>query len=450
MLREILAYLFLITGTINFLHMVMYIVGANIYDIQAFLRKSKRGEKSSSRPLVSVLIPAYNEEKVIRRSLASVWNSTYENIEIIVIDDGSIDSTADRARQFMSQRSKPSRPTNSKIVKSKNILKRQWRRGQTPIIRRVRLISQKNAGKAAALNNGLRGYAKGELVMSLDADSILHKRAISNVIKYFDDPKVAGVAANVRIIEEMTILGMLQRFEHMIGYRSKKFYTAANCELVIGGVASTYRYSTLKKVRYYDTNTTTEDIGLSMKIAAKGNKKNKLVYAADVAAMTEGVGNIKSLLIQRYRWKLGSLQNFIKYRKILFNRDDKYTKTLSWYRMPMVIFGEIMLLMEPVVLIYLLYLSLRFLTPTLFVGGYLAITAYLLLTIWPDEHLTLAGKLKSSLLTPVIYFIFYIMNFVQLASVIRCLINFDRVIHLPKSEGNWISPSRAGKATSFS
>src|SRR5579884_1576561 len=150
--------------------------------------------------------------------------------------------------------------------------------------------------------------------MCLDADSILHPSAIERAVSYFSDPKIIGVAANVRVIGNRTTLGKLQQFEHMIGYRSKKFYSLSNCEFIVGGVASTYRKSVLKKVKFYDDDTLTEDIGLSLKLIAKeGNRRRRVTYAADVVALTEGVSSFNDLLKQRYRWKMGNLQNLYKF-----------------------------------------------------------------------------------------------------------------------------------------
>lgn len=452
LLLSILFYIFIIISAINLIHLGMYLVGANVYDIWSFRLKKKRiATYSKLKPLVSVLIPAYNEEKVIERSLQSVWNNTYDKIEIIVISDGSKDNTAEAVRRFIRSRTRVYSQTSAKIVRTKNGLKREWQRGQSPIYRRVKLVEQRNGGKASALNTGLRHQAKGLLIMTLDADSMLHKRAIANAVKYFDDPSVAGVAANVRIIEERTVLGILQRFEHMIGYRSKKFFSITNCELIVGGVASTYRRDILDTVGHYDTDTVTEDIGLSMKIAARGNLKNRLIYAADVAAMTEGVGDFKTLLKQRYRWKLGNLQNIVKYRNLVFSLDPTYSKTLSWYRLPMAFLGELMLLLEPFALAYVFYLSLHFMSLSLLLGAYMTITLYIILTILPDEHLSLWGKIKGSLQAPFLYFIFYIMNIVQLAAIINCIVRPSKILTLSDNKNTWISPERSGKkAVSFS
>jgi poly-beta-1,6-N-acetyl-D-glucosamine synthase len=451
MLLSALFYIFIVVGTIHLIHFALFLIGANLYDIHAFGANLHRGkEPTNHKPLVTVMVPAYNEELVIERCLQSIWNNTYPNIEIIVINDGSRDGTAAAVQKFIDSRTKSYRQTVPKIVRVKNGLTREWVRGHSPMSRRIRLIQQRNGGKGSALNNALRSQVRGELVMSLDADSILHRKAVANVIKYFDDPNVAAVAANVRIIEKNSVLDILQRFEYMVGYRSKKFFTLTNSELIVGGVASTYRRSILQQVKYYDTDTVTEDIGLSMKVVARGNKRNRLVYAYDVAVMTEGVGNIPALLQQRYRWKLGNLQNLVKYRSILFSRDPKFSFGLSWYRMPMAFVGELLLLLEPIALGYVAYLSIRYYTLGLVMAAYMSISVYLLFIIWPDEHMSIKGKLKASLYVPFLYFIFYIMNAVQLAAVIRCLVNHKTVTGLSAGHTNWISPERAGGAVKFS
>jgi len=451
MLLSILFYIFIVVGTIHLVHFALFLIGGNLYDVKTFYDNRRRAKSGKMyQPLVTVLVPAYNEELVIERNLQSIWNNTYPNIDIVVISDGSTDGTAAAVQRFIDSRSKAYRQTKPQLVRTKNGLRRVWRRGGGSVRRHVKLVQQRNGGKGSALNRGLRYHTKGELVMAVDADSILHRKAVANVIKYFIDPTVAGVAANVRIVEKNRVLAILQRFEHMVGYRSKKFFTLTNSELIVGGVASTYRMSVLKKVKFYDTDTVTEDIGLSMKVAAMGNKKNRLVYAYDVAAMTEGVGDFKTLLRQRYRWKLGNLQNLVKYRQMMFSRDNKYSFGLRYYRMPMAVIGELLLLLEPLALGYVTYLSIRYFTPALVMAAYMSITAYLLLVIWPDEHMSVKGKFKASLYVPFLYFIFYIMNAVQLISVVRCLINHKTITGRSAGHTNWISPKRAGGAVTFS
>ena len=228
MFLAILFYIFVIVSMINILHFGFYLVGANYYDILRYRKNSDTKKKShAKKPTVSVLIAAHNEELSIVRCLDSVLNSSYRKLEVIVIDDASKDKTRSLVRQYI------------KAHPKKNV--------------RLR-FRRKNGGKGEALNHALRSGVSGELVMTLDADSLIHKESIANAVRYFSDPKVVGVAANVRVLDSQTILGLLQKFEYIIAYRSKKFFSITNSEYIVGGVASTYRTSVLKKVGFYDND----------------------------------------------------------------------------------------------------------------------------------------------------------------------------------------------------
>jgi len=419
MFLQFLFYLFITISVIDIIHLGFYLVGANYYDIWQFRRHARMKQRSHHkiRPLVSVLIPAHNEALGIVRCLDSVRKNTYRKLEIIVIDDASTDDTKKLVRDYIAEH--PGR--------------------------NIRLMyKQRNVGKAEALNHALRHGAHGDLVMTLDADSVLHRKSITNAVSYFEDPRIAGVAANVRIMDSLTILGLLQKFEHMVGYRSKKFFSVTNSEYIVGGVASTYRRDMLKQVRFYDNDTTTEDIGLSLKVVAMGNRQHRIIYAANVLAMTEGVQTFKGLMRQRYRWKLGGLQNLIKYRDLLANTDRRYSRSLTFYRIPMAFFGELMLLLEPLAIGYVIYVCYLLLNPSMIIGAYMTITAYLLLNVWPDEHMSVSKKCKMSLYTPVMYFVFYIMNLVQLAAIFRCIVNYKQTSNRTKVLSHWVSPKRSG------
>jgi biofilm PGA synthesis N-glycosyltransferase PgaC len=280
--------------------------------------------------------------------------------------------------------------------------------------------------------------------MTLDADSVIAKDAIKNAVQHFEqDPTLVGLAANVQVEDNGTILSLVQKFEHMIGYRSKKFYTLTNSEFIIGGVASTYRREAIKAVGYYDTDTQTEDIGLSMKLMSKGNLEQRIIYASDVLAMTQGVQTYKSLFRQRYRWKLGMLQNLIKYGNMIGNNDAIYSRMLTIYRLPLAVFSEFVLLVEPLLLAYIVYLSIINQNPMSIFWAYIVITLYVLWTLWPDEHLNWRAKARLSGYAPIMYFAFYIMNAVQLVSILRCLKDYPKMFRKVQTGGAWVSPERA-------
>lgn len=421
---SVLFSLFIATGLINTIHLGLYIGGANFYDIWQYRRQSKLPKRThDKRELVSVIVPAHNEELVIERCLDSIRTNTYRKVEVIVHNDRSTDRTRQIIQAYQAQHPKFD----------------------------LRLVNRRHqAGKAGGVNYCIKRYAKGNLIMTLDADCVLRKDAIKNAVSYFSDPAVVGVAANVRLIDSPTVLGILQKCEHMIGYRSKKFYTMTNCEFIVGGVASTYRRETLRAVNYYDTDTTTEDIGLSMKIVALGNRNHRIVYASDVVAMTEGAHNFRALLKQRYRWKMGCLQNLLKHARLLGSNDPAYSRMLTLYRFPMAFLSEFILLIQPFLISYILVLSLRYHTLGFFVGAYITITGYVLLTIWPDEHSSVRHKIGMSLYAPFLYFTFYIMDAIQVISIIRCLANPKQIMRRTAQEATWVSPERAGQQAQFS
>ncbi|MGF9646924.1 glycosyltransferase family 2 protein [Pseudarthrobacter oxydans] len=435
-------WLFAGVSILYVVHFGLYLAGANFYDVWQQRRKGMKGVRlpAAYQPecavtatwtrkgfpevpgLVTVVIAAHNEEAVIVRTLESILRSTYRSVEVLVADDASGDLTGRLVRDYQLRHPE----MDLRIVRMK-----------------------KNVGKGAALNAALRRHARGQFVMTLDADSIIRRDAIENALSYFEDPQVAGVAANVQIMEETTALGILQRFEHMIGYRSKKLYSLLNCEFVVGGVASMYRMRVLRKVDFYDTDTLTEDIGLSAKITNLGNRRFRLVYGADVVAKTEGVLTFRALAKQRYRWKYGSIQNLIKYRAMTLNSSRRYSRTLTYYRMPMALLSEFTLLVSPLAWTYAIYWSLANYTPALILGAYATITAYTLLTILMDENLSPREQTRLCMYAPTAYFLFYIMDLVQLVAAVRCIARARGLVRRPEVN-TWKSPQRAGSVAVIS
>ena len=421
---EILLYLFACLSAIYVTHLGFYLIGANLYDIKR-LRRPDPNTTNGPDPgqdinlgLVTIGISARNEAKVIRRCLDSIRQSTYRPIQILVADDGSTDGTRQLVRDYQARH-----------------LEIDLQVFRQPV----------SIGKGKELNRLYRRYAKGKFCMTLDADSILHPDAITNAVRYFADPTVVAVAANVRIIEEPTILGVLQKLEHLIGYRSKKLYSVLNCECIVGGVASTYRASLLREVDYYDIDTVTEDIGLSMKAMRLGNRTHRLVYAADVIAQTEGVTTFKALVRQRFRWKYGVLQSLVRHWDLMLSHDKNYTASMTMYRLPMAVVSELLLLLSPIAWGYVLYMTFVTYNPQVVIGTYVMICVYVLITVWFDESFSAGSKLKLSAYAPVAYFLFYIMDLVQLIAVFRCCTRLPTLILQRDTRSTWTSPARTGR-----
>ncbi|OGC38618.1 hypothetical protein A2V54_01920 [candidate division WWE3 bacterium RBG_19FT_COMBO_53_11] len=397
---NIIPYLIVFFGSINLLRMATFIVGSDLYSLQRDLKR-KGGTRRRRYYTYSVVVPAHNEESTILRNLRSVVNSNYpkDKLQIIVVDDGSTDKTYEIVKQY----------------KTKNR------------IDNLTLVKQKNSGKANALNNAIKNFATGKLIMCLDADSYLERNALINCTEYFRDRKVKAVASNVKIIKNDGLLNLLQRYEYIICYQMKRAQTVFNIEYIIGGIGSVFRRSALERANYYDGNTVTEDIDLTMKILNRGNRKNKVIYGSDVIAHTESVINVKGLIKQRCRWKWGRCQTFLKNKSIFFNGDSRFTKGLTFLYLPFAIFSDIAYLFEPVMLLYILYVSFVYANPLAILSALVVITFYMSINVLLEETLDNKERVFYLLVAPAMYFYFYILSFVEYVALTKALVRINKL-----------------------
>ena len=233
--------------------------------------------------LISVIIPAYNEAKVIETSVRRVLTSEQVRLEIIVVDDGSKDET-------------------STIVA--NAFKDEPR---------VKLLTIPNGGKAHAVNQGL-AIAKGKIIITLDADTQFEKLTISRLVRWFSRPEIGAVAGNAKVGN---------RFNWVTKWQAVEYVTAQNLErealgqfdaiMVVPGAVGAWRRAALDAVGGYPLDTLAEDQDLTIAIQRKGWK---IAYDLDAVAWTEAPESFTGLIKQRYRWAFGTLQCLWKHRSI--------------------------------------------------------------------------------------------------------------------------------------
>lgn len=404
---------------LNFVRVAAMLLGSDLYDLRNMKRLARK--KRPYRPLVSVVVPAYNEETGVIRTVESILKSSYKNFQLIVVDDGSRDKTYARLRNY--QRKNPATFT---------------------------IVRQQNAGKAAAINRAVRFHAKGALVMVVDADSLLHRDALAHMVDHFRDRRVIAAAANVKVIPSKTVLGIAQQFEYLISYRMKRALTVVNMEYIVGGVGSTFRTSVLIKAGLYDTDTMTEDIDLTVKLIHKyGNKKHRIHYAADALAYTEHVLTFGSLIKQRFRWKYGRFQTLIKHRQLFFNSSKKYDKRLTWYQLPYAIIGEAVLFLEPVLVGYILFVVLRYADVTSLVSVYVIVTAFVMLMAAAEETESTKTKLALAACLPGVYVFMYILTAVEFAALVQSLRRTRALFGNAQTETTWEHVERSGKPVSL-
>jgi len=266
------------------------------------------------KPSVTVLIPAFNEESVIVDTVTAALASTYAPLEMLVIDDGSSDRT-------------------SELVIS--------RFAGDP---RVRLLSQTNRGKPAALNNGLAA-ATGEIVVSIDADTIVEPNAITLLVRHFADPKVGAVAGNVKVRNRDRWLTRWQALEYITSQNlEKRAFDLLNCIPVVPGAVGAWRAELMRSCGGFSGDTVAEDTDLTLTIRRRGWK---ILYDEDAIGRTEVPDTAEALIKQRFRWTFGTLQAVWKHRDTLGRK--KYG-SLGLIALPNVFLFQIMLpLISPVI-----------------------------------------------------------------------------------------------------
>ena len=226
--------------------------------------------------LVSVLIPAYNEERVIWASINALLASNYKSLQVIVVDDGSRDLTASIvARAF---------GNDSRVT----------------LVRRPH-----NGGKSSALNAGLE-VADGEYIVVMDADTVPDVDFIGRMLQPLQQDRADAVAGNVKVSTGAGLITSCQRIEYVSVLNSTRLFQGCTGNITtIAGAAGAMRRSTLRAVGGYSSNTKAEDADLTLRLAHNGFR---LLYVRDAIVHTEVPSSWRGLFYQRVRWIYGNLQ----------------------------------------------------------------------------------------------------------------------------------------------
>jgi cellulose synthase/poly-beta-1,6-N-acetylglucosamine synthase-like glycosyltransferase/peptidoglycan/xylan/chitin deacetylase (PgdA/CDA1 family) len=233
-----------------------------------------------AHPGVSVVVPAYNEELGIAAAVRSLAASDYPTLEIIVVDDGSTDGTA-------------------AVVESLDI-------------EGLRLISQANAGKPAALNTGIAAAIHDVLVL-VDGDTVFETTAMRALVAPLADPGVGAVSGNTKVGNRGGLLGRWQHIEYVIGFNlDRRMFDVLQCMPTVPGAIGAFRRQTLADVGGVSDDTLAEDTDLTMAICRAGWR---VVYAPEARAWTEAPATLGQLWRQRYRWCYGTMQAMWKHRR---------------------------------------------------------------------------------------------------------------------------------------
>jgi cellulose synthase/poly-beta-1,6-N-acetylglucosamine synthase-like glycosyltransferase/spore germination protein YaaH/peptidoglycan/xylan/chitin deacetylase (PgdA/CDA1 family) len=295
---------------------LLFIGAAAVYDRLHEKIFGKPAEVASYKPKVAVLIPAYNEEKVIERTVRAALSSNYPNLRVIVIDDGSKDRTLEVAR---------------------SAFKKEAAAGK------VLILGKRNSGKAEALNYGIEHIGDAEIFVGIDADTIIARDAISRLVPHFINPRVGAIAGNAKVGNRVNLWTRWQALEYITSQNfERRALDVLGAVSVVPGAIGAWRVSAVREAGGYHTDTVAEDADLTMALLRMGYR---VEYEDMALAYTEAPTNANGLMRQRFRWSFGILQAVYKHRGVFARKG-----VLGWIALPNIVVFQILLpLVSPLI-----------------------------------------------------------------------------------------------------
>ncbi|TBR24443.1 MAG: glycosyltransferase [Candidatus Nitrosotenuis sp.] len=351
-------------------------------------------KEPSSYPKMSVLVPAYNEEKVIRTTIESLLSTDYPDKEIIVIDDGSKDQTLEIASRYKDK---------------------------------IKVIHKENGGKASALNAGLL-YATGPIIVILDADTIIGHTALKHIAKSFSNESVAAVAGNIKIRNRINCLTWCQALEYLSGIqimrRGLDYFGAIT---IVPGALGAFKKSKLEEAGAYHNDTLVEDFDATLKVLRSG----MIISGSNMAtAYTQAPQKLHDFYKQRKRWYRGNLQVLRRHSDILLNSRFGYLHKFSYPLM------AIHMLLIPAASL----MVLAFAVYQLIIGNYYYIAFTLGMFIAMQYLLSaMAVRMDKDDKKMILYSVFLVIGYKQLIDVLQLKAIFEEFIGL---KAKWTSAQR--------
>jgi cellulose synthase/poly-beta-1,6-N-acetylglucosamine synthase-like glycosyltransferase/peptidoglycan/xylan/chitin deacetylase (PgdA/CDA1 family) len=322
---------------------------ARVFLLLAFARRHARlvrapSERVEFSPPVSIVVPAFNEAVGIERTVRSLVASDYPTLEVVVVDDGSTDGTAE-------------------IVDRLDLSN-------------VTVLRQPNSGKPAALNRGIE-ESRHEIVVMVDADTIFESATLGHLVQAFRSPEVGAVSGNTKVGNRRGLLGRWQHIEYVMGFNlDRRLFDVLQCMPTVPGAIGAFRRRALVDVGGVSGETLAEDTDLTLAIGRAGWR---VVYEENARAWTEAPATIRGLWRQRYRWCYGTLQAAWKHRASIWRPGEH---RIGRRGLPYLVLFQIALpMLAPLIDLFSIY-GLLFLDPLTVLEFWITFTGLQLLLGW--------------------------------------------------------------------
>jgi cellulose synthase/poly-beta-1,6-N-acetylglucosamine synthase-like glycosyltransferase len=277
-----------VLSIVAFVFLIVKMMFFFIFSYKHYKKTSKPLRLNLNGPMVTAILPCYNEGLVLENAAKSMMGQSYHNLEILIVNDGSTDNTSEIGKRLAAKYGP-----------------------------KLKFLEKPNGGKASALNLGIQ-HAKGEIVICMDSDSVFSKNAVAHLASTFQDPAVVGAAGNVKVSNSCNFWTRSQRVEWATGLSmQERAFAELGCMQVITGAVGAFRKSALLAVGGYSSDTIVEDMDIT--VTLQRIKGAKVQFNPWAVAKTEAPESYKDFYKQRYRWTYGRYQILKKHRDMLFN-----------------------------------------------------------------------------------------------------------------------------------
>lgn len=276
----------------------------------------------SSMKKVSIIVPAYNEAVTAVKTVKNLLKCNYPDFEVIFVDDGSKDDTLETVKRTFEG------------------------------VSNVTVLTKPNGGKASALNLGLE-HALGEILICIDADTLLNPDAASILVKAFDQDDIAAVAGNVKVGNQVNLLTRWQSIEYTTSQNFDRLaFDYVNAIMVVPGAIGAFRKDYILSVGGFMNDTLAEDCDITIRLLRAGYKVRT---CNEALSMTEAPENVRMFIKQRFRWTFGIMQCFWKHKDLLFSGKKS---NMGWILMPNVLIFQLILPLFSPIIDFMMLISL--------------------------------------------------------------------------------------------
>ncbi len=284
-IQATIKWIFIVAVVLGSARILVVLLLAIAHRIRAVHRAPRADDYA---PHVSVIVPAYNEAKVIEMTIRSLLAQEYRGrLDVVVVDDGSPDGTGAAAAAAFADES------------------------------RVSVFTKSNGGKSTALNYGIY-RAGGEIVVCLDADTVFEPRTVAELVAPLRDAGVGAVAGNAKVGNRLNLVTRWQALEYVTSQNTdRRAFDLLNCITVVPGAVGAWRRSAILDAGGFSHDTLAEDQDATIELRKRGWR---IGYAEHAVAWTEAPDSFRTLVRQRFRWSFGTLQCTWKHRGTLFRR----------------------------------------------------------------------------------------------------------------------------------